>query len=332
MKFKEYIISKKLILLSQALLSAIIIYAMLVIGNSKSMIIQVVLWLNIVFLIYFIMYYVSLKRIINNLIITERNLDQKFLIKEVQSKLEYEDRLIFEVIERISKAQYAQLKSLKQQLKLEQESKVMLVHEIKQPLAVLNGEEMSSFERKKIVNRINRKLNWVLNYEKVESIGSDLAFDYVNLSQLINETLKQYSYELIELDASIKINTSKEQMIFTDKIWFQFVLEQLIANSIKYKSSQQLQLEFNSKVTNESISLELKDNGIGIETNDLKNIFNRGYRGTNAKQSHLASGYGLYYVKQVIDKMNANIEIVSNHDEPGITVKIIMAKVDEESL
>ncbi len=69
------------------------------------------------------------------------------------------------------------------------------------------------------------------------------------------------------------IVTEEKLEILTDKFWLQFILEQLISNSIKYCREEQLKITFSLKVEKDQIAIRIKDNGIGIEKNDLKNVF-----------------------------------------------------------
>ncbi len=144
------------------------------------------------------------KRIIDNLDKTESSLDQKFLIKEVQTNLNYEEKLIFGVIEKISKSQYQEVKNYRHLLEDEKLSKTMWVHELKQPLAVLNADDISDFERKKAVAKINKNLDRILYYERIDQIGSDLAYQEENLQSIINELLRNFSYEFGRLSKEVQ--------------------------------------------------------------------------------------------------------------------------------
>ncbi len=321
MNFREFLNEKKITILLQLLFNLLIIYVGLLQRQHIVSIINYLMLIDIMFVVYFISYYIRISKIINNLESTEANLDQKFLIKEVQEKLSHEEDLIFNVIERISKHQYQEVKNYRHLLEDEKRNKTMWVHELKQPLAVLNADDISDFERKKAVAKINKNLDRILYYERIENIGSDLAYTEENLQLIINELLRSFSYELIELDAKITMNIPKNQAIITDKFWLLFVLEQIITNAIKYKPDGKLSIIITSEIIEDKLRLTICDNGIGIPQNDLKNIFDMGYRGSNAKDKKYASGYGLYYTKQVIEKLNAKIDI-ENNEEKGITVYI----------
>ncbi len=319
MKFSDYIKSKKIIILLQLLLNLLVVYFYLL-TNSFNLFF-ILLFINLSFIIYFMYSYFYFKRIINNLIKTEENLDKKFLIKEVQDNLSYEETLIIEVLEKMLKSQYNDIKDLENELSDERENKLMWIHELKQPLAILKEDNLSAFERKKAINKINNNLNNILFYEKIDEISNDLSFKKENLQELINESIKNFSYELVDMDANINVDNSCDKEMLTDKFWFIFILNQLISNSIKYKSKENLKIDIFCKNIEDGFIISIKDNGIGISSYDIKNIFDKGYRGINAKDNIFASGYGLYYVQKVIEKLNASIDIENNVDG-GIIVNI----------
>ncbi len=319
MKFSAYIRSKKVLLLFQVLINFLVIYLFLLTASYSFF--YVLIFINLSFLIYFIYYYFYFNKIIKNLLNSEKNLDKKFLIKEVQTDLSYEGEMIFSVLEKMLKSQYKDIKKLENILDDERENKLMWVHELKQPLAVLKEDDISSFERKKAINKINNNLNNILFYEKIEEISNDLSFKKECVNDLINEAIKNFSYELVDINANLNIDKSCNRNILIDKFWFIFIINQLISNSIKYKSDNDLKIFISLKEVSDGIVISFKDNGIGISDYDIKNIFDKGYRGINAKDNVFASGYGLYYVKEIIKKLNASIDIENNLDS-GICINI----------
>lgn len=321
MNFREFVENKKIIILMQVLLNLIFVYGMLLIKLDLIVGFEILIIINLMFIVYLLSYYWHFKQIITRLNNSVATLDQKFLIKEVQTDLSYEGELIFEVIEQISKSQYADNKKLKQQLIDERTAKTMWVHEMKQPLSILNNQDISPFMRQKALSRINKNLNQILYQERINNIGNDLNFAWENVNTLINENFRNFTYELIDLDAKINIKCDTDIAILTDKFWFLFVLEQLTTNAIKYRSERQLAINVHVTSNKEYTVIEFSDNGIGIEPHDLKNIFDQGYRGSNAKTNIVASGYGLYYVKMIMKKLNGKITI-ENNSEHGIVVRV----------
>ena len=73
-----------------------------------------------------------------------------------------------------------------------------------------------------------------------------------------------------------------------------------------------------------SITLCIKDNGIGIEKSDLPRIFEKGFTGSDRKKEY-STGLGLYLCKKLCERLNLNIEADSVYNE-YTTFKIILPK------
>ena len=61
----------------------------------------------------------------------------------------------------------------------------------------------------------------------------------------------------------------------------------------------------------DKINISIKDNGNGINTKDLKHIFDRYYRGTNTGEVHKGSGLGMAISKEIINNHGGEIQINS---------------------
>ena len=67
----------------------------------------------------------------------------------------------------------------------------------------------------------------------------------------------------------------------------------------------------------------MRDTGIGIKSEDLPRIFEKGFTGYNGRMDKKASGLGLYLCKGVCDKLGHQISVVSKEGE-GTTVTLIL--------
>jgi signal transduction histidine kinase len=91
---------------------------------------------------------------------------------------------------------------------------------------------------------------------------------------------------------------------------FSIIINNLITNAIKFqdynKECSYLQLEI--QITEQTLRLLARDNGIGIAPDHLNKVFEMFYRGTDRASG---SGIGLYLVKQTIEKMKGSITVTS---------------------
>ena len=109
----------------------------------------------------------------------------------------------------------------------------------------------------------------------------------------------------------------------TDPKWCIFILNQIIQNSIRYLDKEEKEIEIFAKKEKEKVELDIKDNGIGIKTEELPHIFEKGFTGTNGRQTNKKStGIGLYLCKKLCAKLRLGIQIESIEKE-GTCIKII---------
>lgn len=220
----------------------------------------------------------------------------------------------------------------------------MWVHQIKTPIAALDillqNTEQFLYEEDIVNSRINKRLEIIqesipvsdmkmelfkieqyvemaLNYLRVEDISSDLSFKQYAVDDMVRQVIRKYAK--IFISKKIKMNFKPTgSYIVTDDKWFVFVLEQLIANALKYTKKGQISIYMKEK------SLVIEDTGIGIPAEDLPRIFEKGFTGYNGRENKKSTGIGLYLCKNIMDKLQWNITVDS---EVGSGTKIYLTKM-----
>ena len=112
--------------------------------------------------------------------------------------------------------------------------------------------------------------------------------------------------------------------VYADEKWLDFIIGQIIANSIKYKEDA-LTLWFSASENQENIILSIKDNGIGISESDLGRVFEKGFTGENGRAFAKSTGIGLYLCKELCNKMYLGLEAQSTVGN-GTTIHITFPK------
>lgn len=93
-------------------------------------------------------------------------------------------------------------------------------------------------------------------------------------------------------------------------------------NSIKYSKKDDKKIEIYSEEKKDSVTLWVKDNGIGIKEKDISRVFEKGFTGENGRLiGKKSTGIGLYLCKKLCDKLDLGIQIASNLEE-GTTVTL----------
>ena len=201
----------------------------------------------------------------------------------------------------------------------------MWVHQIKTPIAAMNflldNEEVDQKNLQQELFKIERYVEMVLTYIRLDSTSSDYVITKINLDEVVKDSVKKYA--TIFINKKIKLNfVSHETMVISDKKWLSFAIEQILGNSVKYSNT-------GGKITIETCEnkLVIEDNGMGIKEEDLPRIFEKGFTGFNGRYEKKSSGLGLYLCKKTLDKLGHHIEISSKVGE-GTRVEITFPKED----
>lgn len=179
------------------------------------------------------------------------------------------------------------------------------VHQIKTPIAsmrlTLQNEDSALSRRLSTeLSRIERYVEMVLAYLRLDSPSSDYVFKEYRLDGIIRQAVKKSAPEFIERKLRLDYSGTDEKVV-TDEKWLIFVLEQILSNALKYTR------EGGIKIYTKDSRLYIEDTGIGISSEDLPRIFEKGFTGLNGRYDKKASGLGLYLCRSVC--RNLGIEI-----------------------
>ena len=178
---------------------------------------------------------------------------------------------------------------------------------------------------KKELDKIDNYIDQVLYNARSNTTEKDYFVKELDLSSVIHNVLLKYRDYLLE--QKIKITTTNlEKKIYTDEKWLQFVISQIIQNSIKYMDKSKKEIIITGEETKENITLTITDNGCGIKESDISRVFEKGFTGSNrGKES--STGIGLYLAKKICVELGLTISIQSIYKEKT-TVKIIFPITD----
>ncbi len=197
-------------------------------------------------------------------------------------------------------------------------------HQIKTPIASMRlhlQSEDSDLSRRLLSDlcRIERYVDMVLTFVRLESDSTDYVFREIDLDEIVKSVLKKLSSEFIARKLKLVYEPSGIR-ITTDEKWLSFVIEQVLSNALKYTPSGQITVFVKNKTT-----LCIQDTGIGIASEDLPRIFENGYTGGNGRTDYRASGIGLYLCKRICNNLGHRITASSVPDE-GTVIEIDLAQ------
>ena len=197
-------------------------------------------------------------------------------------------------------------------------------HQIKTPLAAmrlkLQGQDTAEArELLSDLGRIERYVEMVLTYLRLEGSGTDYVIRECDLDGLLRGVFKQFSGEFIRRRLKLDY-TPVNARVLTDEKWLGFVIEQVLSNALKYTPKGTISVCLEAPLT-----LCVRDTGIGIAPEDLPRVFEQSYTGLTGRKNRQASGIGLYLCKRICDNLGHGISIQSKLGE-GTTVRIDLSR------
>jgi two-component system phosphate regulon sensor histidine kinase PhoR len=150
----------------------------------------------------------------------------------------------------------------------------------------------------------------LLELEKIEFAGLVLKKEKFSPHKEINKILSTIDALLVENKIEIHNLINVKTTISTDKESFRTIFSNLLSNAIKY-SPKSSSIKFLSDQGNNFITISIKDNGYGIDKNNINRIFERFYRTSKARAHTKGTGLGLALVKQLSQRIGASVSVKS---------------------
>lgn len=205
------------------------------------------------------------------------------------------------------------------------------IHQMKTPVSVINlllqeyeGEEISSNIQQEL-DKIDKGLNMAMYFARLDKFQKDFSVEKVNLYNDMIELINKERRLFIKNRIIPKVDLDKELIVYSDKKWLRFILEQIMINGVKYSKGNGKYLIIKKREDSEYIIVDIIDEGIGIPRKDIKRVFEPFFTGENGRKFGESTGMGLYIVKKVCDNLGHRVEIKSEI-EKGTRVSILFKK------
>ncbi len=202
-------------------------------------------------------------------------------------------------------------------------------HQMKTPISVLEmmaqENKMDSVEVLKETQRLKSGLNLALNEARLsDGFGGDFVLQQLSLATIVNKTVNQQKNFFIQHQVFPEVRIQPGLQVISDEKWLQFLIEQLLINSIKYSLPQKSVL-LEGAVYDGSAVLRIIDRGIGIPAGDLPRVKRPFFTGENGRKQGEATGMGLYLADRVASELGIDFEITS---EGGIGTTVTLVFPD----
>lgn len=221
-----------------------------------------------------------------------------------------------------------------------------ITHDLKTPITSIKGyvegiidgvadspEKMDKYIRTIYTktNEMDRLINELTYYSGIDSNRIPYNFHRINVSDYFLDCVEDVGLDLES--KNIKLNYSnllpQDTRVIADPEQLKKVINNIIGNSIKYIDKKQGVIDIRLLDEVDSIRVEIEDNGKGIATKDLGNIFERFYRTDASRNSAQGgSGIGLSIVKKIIEDHGGYIWATSKEGE-GTCMHFVLRKYNE---
>ena len=209
-------------------------------------------------------------------------------------------------------------------------------HELKTPLTVIKGEieitlnktrESDYYVRTlKTIDKESHQIQLIidnlLKLTKYTKSNIQQTFEMVSLDSLLLDTINNYNIQLKEKNIKLHIERFESIELNANLQLISIIFSNLIDNAIKYSlTDKNIYIELYKL---DKIYFTVRDEGIGIEKEQLSKVMNRFYRVDESRNKKIKGfGLGLSLVKNSVELHDASIKIDSEKDE-GTRVKVIL--------
>lgn len=200
-----------------------------------------------------------------------------------------------------------------------------VAHEMRTPLTTINGlleglaygaipkdqEEKCLTLMQNETKRLIRLVNENLDYEKILNNQIKMVVQRFNATEVLDLVIEQLSAKAIDKDNKLVLLTEQPVYLYADYDRFVQVMVNIITNAIQFTENGTISVELIEK--DKETSIHIKDTGIGMNEEQLKNIWDRYYKADPSRKNtkYGESGLGLSIVDQLVKLHGGHIEVDS---------------------
>lgn len=273
--------------------------------------------------------YVNYRRRVKKLLQGCENLS--LLYSDLPKPHDYESKCYEAVIDKLHRQVDASVQKMNEDYVNQIDYYSMWVHQIKTPIAALRLMVQSdSHIKDKLawqteIFKIEQYVSMVLMYLRLSDLAEDMIFETVDVKSIVNQCVKKYSTVFIYKRLSVSIEDFSMETV-SDAKWLAVIIEQFLSNSLKYTPKGTIY--FYCEKSGKEQALVIRDEGIGIRSEDIPRIFDKGYTGYNGRIFEKSTGIGLYMAKKAAGHLGLRFHVTSEVGRGTKTV-IFMPKVRE---
>lgn len=155
---------------------------------------------------------------------------------------------------------------------------------------------------------LSRLIEELLDYSRLNSQKSSLNIERTDLETLINQVLNRYTIQF--KSKAIILKKELEPIIFfVDREKMEVIIDNLLSNAVKY-SPKNSQITISSKLQNDTVLLEISDQGPGIAEDEQNHVFDLFFKGRSARDTKIqGSGVGLAIAMDYVQSHGGTLQV-----------------------
>ena len=236
-----------------------------------------------------------------------------------------------------------------EKLKFDKENKELISnisHDLKTPVTTIKGyaegimdgvadtpDKVAKYVRT-IYNKASEMdvlINELTLYSKIDTNRIPYNFTILSVNDYFNDCSEDLSLDLEAKNVEFGYFNYVEPKVkvIADPEQIKRVVHNIVNNSVKYMDKDKPKINLRVKDVGDFVQVEIEDNGKGIASKDLPNVFERFYRTDASRNSSKGgSGIGLSIVKKIIEEHGGKIWATSR-EHTGTTMYFVLRKYQE---
>jgi PAS domain S-box-containing protein len=258
--------------------------------------------------------------------------------KTTERELKVSQLILLSLIQNLEKKVKERTEKIEQLLKQKDEFINQLGHDLKNPLGPLINllpillKHETDPHKKEMLTVVQRNTDYMKNlitktieFAQLNSGDIRLQLEQIDLHQVCVESIARNDQLIRENNIKIENLLSPNLIVKADKLRIEELFDNIISNAIKY-SSDGGTITIHGSSDQTSITISIKDKGIGMDEQQLTHVFDEFYKADPARHDFKSSGLGTSICKRIVEKHNGSLKIESEGLGKGSTVTFTLQK------
>jgi len=168
---------------------------------------------------------------------------------------------------------------------------------------------------RKQINRLAVLIGDLLDVSRISAGPLKLRWEPVDFATVTREVVTRFELEATRMDTPITVQAPEHVVVNSDRMRLEQVLENLVTNAIKYGAGKPIQVRVEGYPS--GVRLVVRDQGIGIEQENLARIFERFERAVS-ERNYGGLGLGLYITRTIVQALGGTIAVESNPGQGSV--------------